>query len=62
MLKPEPLPIFPTYGSLQEVLDLAESRLPITNQNDLKVLLFSYHNTLLAQLHHPNHEDFEPWA
>lgn len=39
--------VFPTYGSLKEVFDLGESKLPITNKNDLISLLVSYHNTLL---------------
>lgn len=37
-------------GSLQEVIDLAESRLPITNKNDLTAILATYHNSLLAAL------------
>ena len=37
-------------GSLQEVIDLAESRLPITNKNDLTAILATYHNTLLNAL------------
>lgn len=42
--------LFPTLGSLQEVLDLAESKLPITDKNEITSLLFVYHNTLLKQL------------
>lgn len=49
LLFPAPMPLFPTAGTLQEVLDLGESRLPITNKNDLMSLLATYHNTLLAQ-------------
>jgi hypothetical protein len=37
-------------GSLQEVMDLAESQLPITNKNQLVALLGCYHNTLLAEV------------
>lgn len=40
--------LFPTMGSLQEVLDFADSKLPITNKNELNSLLFMYHNTLLS--------------
>ena len=47
---PVSLPVFPTMGSLQEVIDLAESRLPITNKNDLTAILATYHNTLLNLL------------
>jgi len=42
-----PMPVFPTLGSIQEVLDLAESKLPINNHNELISLLMTYHNTLL---------------
>lgn len=48
--RPAPKPVFPTMGSLQEVIDLAESRLPITNKNDLTAILATYHNTLLNAL------------
>lgn len=49
-LLPKPQGLFPTLGSLQEVHDLAESRLPILNKNDIVTLLGTYHNTLLKQL------------
>jgi hypothetical protein len=39
--------LFPTLGSLQEVADLADSKLPITSKNELFSLLATYHNTLL---------------
>ena len=42
-----PQPIYPTLGSLQEVMDLADSKLPITSRNELCSLLLTYHNTLL---------------
>ena len=42
-----PMTLFPTFGSLQEVVDFAESKLPITDKNDLFSLLMAYHNTLL---------------
>ena len=51
-LQPKPLPLFPTMGSLQEVKDFAESKLPITNKNDLVTLLGTYHNTLLKVANH----------
>ena len=41
-------PLFPTLGTLQEVYDLAESKLPIIQKNDIVVLLRIYHNTLLS--------------
>jgi len=44
------MPVFDTLNNLQEVLDLAESRLPIINKNELHALLMTYHNSLLCQL------------
>jgi hypothetical protein len=46
--RPVPLPVFPTLGSLKEVYDLADSKFPITNKNELISLLAIYHNTLLS--------------
>lgn len=48
-LRAVPMSLFPTAGTLNEVIDLGESRLPITNQNELFSLLMTYHNTLLKQ-------------
>jgi len=45
-----PMPLFPTMGALQDVIDLAESNLPITNKNDMLAILGAYHNTLLKEL------------
>lgn len=42
--------LFPTLGSLQEVVDFADSKLPITDRNEMFSLLMTYHNTLLKQL------------
>jgi hypothetical protein len=39
--------LFPTLGSLKEVVDLANSMLPITSKNEMFSLLMTYHNTLL---------------
>ena len=47
-LRAVPMNLFPTLGSLQEVVDLAESKLPISDKNEMFSLLMSYHNTLLA--------------
>lgn len=49
-MQPKPLPIFPTMGSLQEVHDLAEARLPLTHKNEITALFNIYHNTLLKVL------------
>lgn len=39
--------VFPTMDSVQEVIDMAESKLPITDKNSLQAILAIYHNTLL---------------
>lgn len=49
-LRAAPMALFPTLGSLQEVVDFAESKLPITDKNELTSLLMTYHNTLLMQI------------
>ena len=46
-LRAVPMGLFPTLGSLQEVVDFADSKLPITSKNELCSLLMIYHNTLL---------------
>jgi hypothetical protein len=42
--------LFPTMGSLQQVVDLAYSQLPIQSPNAINALLMTYHNTLLDQV------------
>lgn len=49
-IRAAPMALFPTLGSLQEVVDLAESKLPITSKNEVLALLMTYHNTLLKKL------------
>lgn len=51
-LQPEtkPMTLFPTKGSLQEVVDLAMSKQLTYNKNELFGLLMIYHNTLLQTL------------
>jgi len=45
-----PMNVFPTMGSLQDVVDLAEASLPIVSKNEIVALLAMYHNTLLKEL------------
>lgn len=44
-----PMTLFPTLGSLQEVVDMASSQLPLANKNTVLSVLMTYHNTLLLQ-------------
>lgn len=50
-LATKPMNLFPTMGSLREAVELAESKLPITDKNELVSLLMTYHNTLLKVQH-----------
>lgn len=51
-LKPVHMPVFPTMDSLQDAVDYADSKLPITTRNELFVLFAVYHNTLLNIVQH----------
>lgn len=46
-LRPVHLALFPTMDSLESVVDLGLSQMPITNANQLVSVLMTYHNTLL---------------
>ncbi len=49
-LRAVPMKLFPVMDTLDEVVVLAESKLPITSSNELYSLLITYHNTLLSEL------------
>ena len=49
-LKPVPMTLYPTMNSLQEVVNLATSRIPVVHQNEMVSILMTYQNTLLKQL------------
>jgi hypothetical protein len=42
--------LFPTMDTLDSVLNMATAKLPITCPNELRTLLFTYHNTLLKEI------------
>lgn len=42
--------LFPTFGSLRDVVDYAYSTLPIGSENDVYSLLMTYHNTLISEI------------
>ena len=52
-LRAVPMVLFPTMGSLQEVVDYADSKLPVISTNEICSLLMTYHNTLLKVLQAP---------
>lgn len=43
-----PMNIFPTLTTLEEIIALAKSQLPIMDEQQLVTVLMTYHNTLLA--------------
>jgi hypothetical protein len=42
--------LFPTLGSLNEAVELAESKVPVNCKNEMHSLLMTYHNTLLKEV------------
>ena len=44
-IKPEFVPIYPVHDSLDDAWEFINSQLPITETNDLKSLIMSYHNS-----------------
>jgi hypothetical protein len=44
---PVPMSLFPTMNSLQEVMDMGASRMPINQWNEMHAILMVYHNTML---------------
>jgi len=49
-----PMNLFPTMNSLNEVIEYADSTLPVASKNMMFVLLMTYHNTLLKVNHEQN--------
>jgi hypothetical protein len=49
-IRPVPMNLYPTMNSLRDVVDYANSQLPVTVQNQLFAILATYHNTLIAEL------------
>jgi len=45
-----PLDLFPALDTIQDVVALAQSQLPIHHHNQITTLLRIYHNTLLKEL------------
>lgn len=50
-----PMPLFPTLGSMQEVIELANSKIPVTHQNEMYSLLMTFQNTLLKEINDNTH-------
>lgn len=48
-----PMNIFPTLTTLEEVIALAKSQLPIMDEQQIVTVLMTYHNTLLAYVRNP---------
>lgn len=52
---PHAMGVYPTLDKLQDVIDLAQSMLPIAKPNDMAAILYTYHNTLLRVQDENNH-------
>ena len=50
MLKPVIQNLYPTCETLEQVIALANSKIPIGNKNEVYSVLMTYHNTLLKVL------------
>jgi len=53
-LRPVRMTLFPTLDSLNAVIDLGLSQLPINTPNQMVGLLMTYHNSLLKQIEESN--------
>ena len=53
-LRPVRMTLFPTMDSLDAVIDLGISQLPINTPNALVGILMTYHNSLLKQVEESN--------
>ena len=49
-VKPEKMDLYPTMGSLKEVIELADSKVPIEKKNEMFSLLMTFQNTLIKLL------------
>jgi len=49
-IKPVPLSLYPTMNSLDEVMDMAQAKVPQMARNEIVSLLLTYHNTLLQEI------------
>jgi hypothetical protein len=53
-MKPEPQTIYPTMDSINEVIELASSKVPVTKRNEMYALLMTFQNTLLKLMKESN--------
>ena len=58
----QPMNLFPTLGSTDEVVALANSKIPIGNKNEVYSLLMTYRNTLLKELQDIQREPSAPFS
>lgn len=49
-IKPIPMSLYPTLGSLAEVVAMADAKLPVSHRNEMFAILMTFQNTLLKQL------------
>jgi hypothetical protein len=49
-----PLMLYPAMGTLREVVDYADSKVPGISKNEMFSVLMTYHNTLLKVIQEQN--------
>ena len=49
-MEPKEQTIYPTMGSIKEVVELATSKVPLTHKNEMYSILMTFQNTLLKLL------------
>lgn len=49
-LRAVPMSVFPTAASLDEAMNTAIAATPVVSKNEMRTLILTYHNTLLAEL------------
>lgn len=55
-LRPVKMGLFPQLNTLNSVVELGYSQLPITNKNELFGLLMTYHNTLINEVNNASNK------
>jgi hypothetical protein len=49
-LRAVPMSVFPTLTSLDEAMNTAIAATPVVSKNEMRTLIMTYHNTLLAEV------------
>ena len=61
-ISPVPMGIFPTMDSLQDVVEYAQTKVPVESKNEMTGILMTYHNTLLKVIDHGKNKHLTEWG